>query len=71
MLPDGDGADVCAGLRDWLTAPIWLISAIQDEPDKIRALDPPSLVWGHSTRLIETLTGVGYRLRDADAVPTE
>ena len=39
MLPDGDGADVCAELRDWLTAPILLISAVQDEPDKIRALD--------------------------------
>ncbi|MGN6576966.1 MAG: response regulator transcription factor, partial [Nocardioides sp.] len=39
MLPDGDGAEVCAELRDWLTAPILLISAIQDEPDKIRALD--------------------------------
>ena len=22
MLPDGDGAEVCAELRDWLTAPI-------------------------------------------------
>jgi two-component system, OmpR family, KDP operon response regulator KdpE len=30
---------VCAELRDWLTAPILLISAVQDEPDKIRALD--------------------------------
>ena len=39
MLPDGDGAEVCAELRGWLTAPILLISAIQDEPDKIRALD--------------------------------
>jgi two-component system, OmpR family, KDP operon response regulator KdpE len=39
MLPDGDGAEVCGELRDWMTAPILLISAIQDEPDKIRALD--------------------------------
>ena len=45
MLPDGDGADVCAELRDWLTerrqAPKArsAISAVQDEPDKIRALD--------------------------------
>jgi two-component system KDP operon response regulator KdpE len=39
MLPDGDGADVCRQLRDWLTAPILLISAIGDEPDKVRALD--------------------------------
>ena len=39
MLPDADGADVCRQLRDWLTAPILLISAIADEGDKIRALD--------------------------------
>jgi two-component system, OmpR family, KDP operon response regulator KdpE len=28
MLPDGDGADVCRQLRDWLRAPILLISAV-------------------------------------------
>ena len=39
MLPDADGADVCRQLRDWLSAPILLISAVGDEPDKIRALD--------------------------------
>jgi two-component system, OmpR family, KDP operon response regulator KdpE len=39
MLPDGDGAEVCGQLRDWLTAPILLISAVEDEPDKVRALD--------------------------------
>ena len=39
MLPDADGAEVCSQLRDWLRAPILLISAIGDEQDKIRALD--------------------------------
>jgi two-component system KDP operon response regulator KdpE len=39
MLPDADGADICRQLRDWLAAPILLISAIGDEADKIRALD--------------------------------
>ena len=39
MLPDADGADVCRQLRDWLAAPILLISAVGDESDKIRALD--------------------------------
>jgi two-component system KDP operon response regulator KdpE len=39
MLPDADGADVCRQLRDWLSAPILLISAVGDEADKIRALD--------------------------------
>ena len=39
MLPDADGADVCTQLRDWLPAPILLISAVGEERDKIRALD--------------------------------
>jgi two-component system KDP operon response regulator KdpE len=39
MLPDADGAEVCRQLRDWLRAPILLISAIGEEQDKIRALD--------------------------------
>jgi two-component system KDP operon response regulator KdpE len=39
MLPDADGAEVCSQLRDWLLAPILLISAVGDEQDKIRALD--------------------------------
>jgi two-component system KDP operon response regulator KdpE len=39
MLPDGDGADVSRQLRDWLRAPILLISAVGEEGDKIRALD--------------------------------
>jgi DNA-binding response OmpR family regulator len=30
MLPDADGADVCRQLRDWLRAPILLISAVGD-----------------------------------------
>jgi len=39
MLPDADGADVSQQLRDWLRAPILLISAVGEEGDKIRALD--------------------------------
>jgi two-component system KDP operon response regulator KdpE len=39
MLPDADGAEVCRQLRDWLRAPILLISAVGEEQDKIRALD--------------------------------
>ena len=39
VLPDADGADVCRELRDWLRAPILLISAVGEEADKIRALD--------------------------------
>ena len=40
MLPDGDGADVCRQLRDWLPAPILLLSAVGDEADRSRALMP-------------------------------
>jgi two-component system KDP operon response regulator KdpE len=39
MLPDADGAEVCKQLRDWMRAPILLISAVGEEQDKIRALD--------------------------------
>jgi two-component system KDP operon response regulator KdpE len=39
MLPDGDGAELTKQLRDWLQAPILLISAVGEEQDKIRALD--------------------------------
>ena len=39
MLPDADGAEVCRELRDWLAAPILLISAVGEEADKVRALD--------------------------------
>ena len=31
MLPDADGADVCRQLRDWLAAPILLISAVGED----------------------------------------
>ena len=39
MLPNGDGAELTKQLRDWLQAPILLISAVGEEQDKIRALD--------------------------------
>ncbi len=39
VLPDGDGAELTRQLRDWLSAPILLISAVDEEADKIRALD--------------------------------
>ncbi len=39
MLPDGDGADVCTRLREWLRAPILLVSVVEEEAEKVRALD--------------------------------
>lgn len=39
MLPDGDGVDVCRSLREWTEVPIIVVSAREDESDKIDALD--------------------------------
>jgi two-component system KDP operon response regulator KdpE len=39
ILPDGRGTEVCARLREWTTAPIVVISAVGEEPEKIAALD--------------------------------
>jgi two-component system KDP operon response regulator KdpE len=39
VLPDGDGVEVCARLREWSQMPIVVLSAIGDESEKIRALN--------------------------------
>lgn len=39
MLPDGTGVDVCRGLREWSSLPILVLSAIDDEDAKVRALE--------------------------------
>jgi two-component system KDP operon response regulator KdpE len=39
VLPDGDGVEVCARLREWSSMPILVLSAIGEEAEKIRALD--------------------------------
>ena len=38
-LPDLDGRDVLARLREWLTAPVIILSARDQEPQKVDALD--------------------------------
>jgi two-component system KDP operon response regulator KdpE len=38
-LPDMDGTEVVAGLRGWTTTPILVLSARQDQTDKVAALD--------------------------------
>lgn len=38
-LPDIDGQDVLRRLREWLTAPILVLSARDQEPQKVEALD--------------------------------
>lgn len=38
-LPDGSGVEVCRTLRQWSAAPLIVVSAIDDEDQKIEALD--------------------------------
>jgi two-component system KDP operon response regulator KdpE len=39
VLPDGDGVEVCARLREWSDMPILVLSALGDETQKVRALN--------------------------------
>lgn len=39
MLPDTDGVAVCAGIREWSNLPIIVLSAIDEEEQKVRALE--------------------------------
>ncbi len=38
VLPDNDGVQVCASLREWTQIPIIVLSAVGDEDAKVRAL---------------------------------
>jgi len=39
ILPDGDGVEVCRSIREWSDMPIIVLSAVGEEPQKVRALD--------------------------------
>ena len=39
VLPDGDAVQVCRRLREWSAMPLIVLSAIDDEEPKVRALD--------------------------------
>lgn len=39
VLPDGDGVEVCEQLRSWSEMPIIVLSAVDDEEQKVRALE--------------------------------
>ncbi len=39
ILPDGDGIEVCRSIREWSEMPILVLSAVGEEPEKVRALD--------------------------------
>jgi two-component system KDP operon response regulator KdpE len=38
MLPDGDGIELCQQLRGWSDMPILVLSAVDEEQEKVRAL---------------------------------
>jgi two-component system KDP operon response regulator KdpE len=38
VLPDGDGVEVTRSLREWTDVPILVLSAVDDEDEKVRAL---------------------------------
>jgi len=39
VLPDGDGVMVCRRLREWSEMPILVLSSVEDEEEKVRALE--------------------------------
>ena len=39
VLPDGDGVEICRSLRAWSDMPIVVLSAVDEEAEKVRALD--------------------------------
>lgn len=39
VLPDGDGVEICKQLRSWSEMPIIVLSAVDDEEQKVRALE--------------------------------
>ncbi len=38
VLPDGDGVELCTTLREWSTMPVIVLSAVNEETHKVRAL---------------------------------
>ena len=39
VLPDGDGVEVCRRLREWSAVPVIVLSTVDAEEEKVRALD--------------------------------
>src|SRR5581483_1561539 len=39
LLPDGTGTDVCRSLREWSQVPVLVLSAVDEEREKVAALD--------------------------------
>jgi two-component system, OmpR family, KDP operon response regulator KdpE len=73
VLPDGDGVDVCARLREWSDMPIVVLSAVGDETEKVRALNAGADDYVtkpfNPDELIARLNAVLRRARGAQAEP--
>lgn len=72
VLPDGDGVDVCQQLRSWSEMPIIVLSAIDDEEQKVRALEAGAddyVTKPFGPR--ELVARLGAALRRAGASPDE
>jgi two-component system, OmpR family, KDP operon response regulator KdpE len=39
VLPDGDGVGICESIREWSRMPILVLSAVDEEAEKVRALN--------------------------------
>jgi two-component system, OmpR family, KDP operon response regulator KdpE len=39
VLPDGDGVGICESIREWSGMPILVLSAVEEEAEKVRALN--------------------------------
>jgi two-component system, OmpR family, KDP operon response regulator KdpE len=39
VLPDGDGVQICMSIREWSKMPIILLSAVEEEAEKVKALN--------------------------------
>lgn len=73
VLPDGDGVDVCARLREWSDMPIVVLSAVGDETEKVRALNAGADDYVtkpfNPDELIARMNAVLRRVRGAQAEP--
>jgi two-component system KDP operon response regulator KdpE len=72
LLPDGDGVEVTRALREWSEMPILVLSAVQDEDEKVRALEAGAddyVVKPFGPR--ELVARLQAALRRADGAPSE
>lgn len=72
VLPDGDGVEVCREIRTWSQMPLIVLSAIDDEDHKVRALEAGAddyVTKPFSPR--ELIARLEAALRRAPGAPTE